>query len=148
MPDLTKGPETPSPAQIIREAIAWVRARGVYVAATRNPGVICASGAVSGLATWERDPYADEISPVGAVILKAQPQTCDDEDAATIALGVPIAFIEGLEDGVTMTEPVEARKHPIERRQYLLGFELGLMTRGWLLRPKSAAVLPGEGISS
>lgn len=148
MPAIVTGPSSTPPTTIIREAIAYVRARRMVVIASHHPGVICTSGATSGLATWEPDDRADGLSPIGAAILMAQPQTIDDEDAAVIAIGAPIAYIEGYEDGLTITEPVEARKQAVERRQYLAGFQDGLMTRGWLDRKAGAVVLPGEGLVS
>ncbi len=138
---------TPDPLVIIREAIAWARSRGLPVEARRDPGVVCTSGATSGLATWEADPLASSMCPLGAAVLKAQPQTTDLDEAVTIAVGVPVPWADGFAHGVTKQDASEAEGMTVGRAQYNAGYFAGVMAREYLHRAEVVNHPPSGQVS-
>jgi len=137
------------PLDELRAALAWAREKGIPVRLSANFGVVCTSGEASGLATWERDPRMPEgPNVVGIAILRSQPQCTSDDDAAMLAVGAPLAFVEGVCDGVARQETSHAWTEGVGRRQYLAGVEAGLMVRAWVKRPRPAAPAPSGSLVS
>lgn len=149
MPGFVRAPSSAThPLDEIRAAIAWGRENGIVARPVAPFGVICASQHADVMACWERDERARGLNPIGLAILRCQPQTTDADEAAVLAVGAPLPWIEGFAEGVSKQEPSKAWVESIARVQFLQGYEAGLMTRAWLLRPAAAVVLPGEGIRS
>jgi len=147
MPGFVCSPATPHAMHELRAAVQWAREHRVPLRLTDSFGVVCTGGHL-GLATWEPDEYASGVSPVGAAILKSQPQTTDPDEAATIALGAPLPFIEGVAFGLAKLQPTKAWTESIARVQFLAGLELGTFARAWVMRAEVGPMpLPGQAPS-
>lgn len=145
MPTVVRCPSTDYHVEI-RDAIAWARANRVFVAPSNAFGVICVSQ--GSLAMWERDPRASGINPIGAAILRTQPQTDDVDDAAALAVGAPIAWLDGFCDGLARVPPPSVpRTNRIAARQFAEGYVAGTMARDYLHRAEVVNVPPSGQVS-
>jgi hypothetical protein len=86
-----------SPAARVKTAVLEAHRRGYHVSPdAQYTGVLLASTHVP---TWERDARTDVISPLGAVLLVAQPAIPNMDDAIATALGTQIEYHLGYELG-------------------------------------------------
>lgn len=129
MPAILKATPTRNLLDVLRDACAYAAAHGIPVR-IGEMGVHCVSGQNP---CWAREPHADGVCPVGAAILKAQPDVRSRPAAAAIALEVHIAVSEGLQDGLN-AEPKASSWVTSKRKDlYLYGYELGINFRIALL---------------
>jgi hypothetical protein len=125
------------PVHAVRAAVEWSRGRGLRIRLVEEFGVVCIS---THAPRWEVDPSVTGPNPVGAAILMAQPECSDLDEAAALALGVPLAWVEGLAAGVARAEPSKTWATSVARHMYLGGFEAGLFVRSWLMRAGATSV--------
>lgn len=135
MPRLAKTIVTRSLLDVLRDACAYAAAHGISVR-IGEPGVHCVSGERP---CWARDPHSESVCPVGAAILKAQPETTSYPEAAALALEVHMAVSEGLQDGLTMEPKSSAWLHSKAHGLYRYGYEMGVNFRIALLSRQCAA---------
>jgi hypothetical protein len=127
---------SPHPATTVKAAIEWARDKGLRIRLVESFGVVCIS---THAPTWEVDPRAEGVSPVGAVVLMEQPPCSDTDEAASLALDAPPAYCDGLAAGIAKAEPSKAWVESTARRLYLAGWEAGLFVRSWLMRGGAVA---------
>lgn len=129
----------PHPVDILREAGAAARARGLYVY-PGDHGVEVVSSA--GLITWGLDADRQRVvSPYGAALLHIQPQAEDFDAAVRLALGAEAAYVEafgfGLELKVPGREWTERHLRRASGAELVEAYEHGVRFRGELIRPRS-----------
>lgn len=149
MPSFFRAPASPHALNELRAAMLWAREKGLSVRPSSHFGVISTSEHSDVMATWEVDPLAKGgPNPIGCAILRCQPQTSDTDEAAVMALGAPLAFVEGFCAAVAREELSKAWSESVARVQYLAGAAAGSMVRAWLLRAPATVVVPGEDVRS
>ena len=121
------------PVTMIREAILNQRAAGVFVRIGAPLGVHCARQEPP---CWERDPREKGgVSPFGATLLEhpyAPP--IDPHEALAVLFDAPVAFVDGMADGLDKAEPDHARAGTGDARAYIGAWEIGYRLREELLR--------------
>jgi hypothetical protein len=114
----------------IHDAILWCAKQGIPVA----PDVIGVTCVSQQHKRWARDERSPAVSPLGAVILHRQPPSADPYKAAAIALDdCGLAFIGGVEDGLTRTTPSAEMLSSARRALYIQGTQLGAWLRSELV---------------
>lgn len=129
MPEIaTSIPNVPAPIEILKYAVQHAHARRIRVRAG-DLGVVCTS--THGPVRWEPDPgrREDVVSPLGAVLLAEQPPGADPHEAAAHALGIPLAWVMGLEDGLELAPKDPAWMASSRRALYEHGRESGVLLR-------------------
>jgi len=92
-------------------------------------GIHCTSGSPP---TWERDPRAGSVDPVGATVLLWQPPTTDIHRAALIALDSSAAMVAGLETGLRHEVPAREMMTAPNRDLFMHGLQVGIQYRSQL----------------
>jgi hypothetical protein len=93
----------PHPVEILREAVAVARARG-FVVQPGDHGVRPVPS--KHLIAWEVDSEDRRIiSPFGALLLHAQPQSAEFLPAVAISLGAELAYVEAFLCGINHEPP-------------------------------------------
>lgn len=128
MPEAAQVRQRP-PIQIITDAVNAVLRIGVTVTTDRSPGVICTSTVDP---TWERDPRARAVSPLGAVLLIEQPKVAELDPALAEALGVSVIWHLGFEFGCARERLDPRLKKPPAARLAGEGYLAGLEMRALL----------------
>ena len=132
MNDITPMTRQSDPADRVKSAVNEARRRGHHVSADAEyTGVVLASTHVP---TWERDPRTEVISPLGAVLLVAQPSIASMDDALAVALGTQIEWHLGYELGVTSQVPSEVLNKSPRARLASDGYRAGAEMRAVLHR--------------
>jgi hypothetical protein len=145
MPGFVRSPATPHALDAIKRAILWAREHRLPLRLTDSFGVVCTSQ--HALAMWEPDPRARGISPLGACVLQVQPQTVDTDEAASLAVGAPVAWVEGFAAGCARLDASKAWTESVARAQYLAGFAAGTMARAFVMRAEVVNVPPTGQVS-
>lgn len=130
MPEIRVDPNPSDPIKIIRAAVEKARAAGAVITTSSDLGVSCQSTAAP---TWDAEPPAPVLSPLGAVLMVHQPRIADADAALASVLGVNPQWIVGFEDGVTGDAP-----HA--RGVYADGFRAGAEFRARFAAPRPAPV--------
>jgi hypothetical protein len=125
MPAALKARPTRSLIDVLRDACAYAAIHGIPVRIGET-GVHCVS---SQRPCWTRDAHADGVCPVGAAILRAQPDCTSQPAAAAIALEVHLAVSEGLQDGLNVQPKASVWVNGKRRDLYLYGYEMGVNFR-------------------
>lgn len=147
MPDIQpSAARAADPARIITEAINAAIDRGLTVSSKPDLGVHCTS---TWAPTWAPDPRSPAVSPLGAVLLAAQPQVSEPTAALVAALGVGSLFAEGFDAGCDGAKPSETLQKGPDAPLYRQGYALGVETRIHLHRVGSGlravvTVSPGQ----
>jgi hypothetical protein len=120
--------QSPEPVDQLKEAVAIAREMGLRV---RIGSLGVAAVSTAGPRRWEVDPLERDpgVSPIGALILVAQPPAIDAPAAAAQALGVDACWVEGLEAGLGLFPKDPAWMQSRRRDYYLHGFETGVSLR-------------------
>jgi hypothetical protein len=116
----------------IMAAIRLAGIEGLHVIPVAEYGVLCHSSHARN--RWGKDPRARGVNPIGAVVIAAQPEATDPDNAAMMALGVSAAWLEGFAAGVTKQEPETKWSRHIARHIYREGFVTGGEVRAQLRR--------------
>lgn len=132
-------PRPRTPIQIITDAVNAVDKIGVRLTTDRSPGVICTSTLDP---TWERDPRARAVSPLGAVLLIEQPKEVELDPALAEALGVSVMWHLGFEFGCAGEELDPRLNKPPAARLAGEGFIAGVEMRGLLQRARDRRRAP------
>jgi len=119
------------PIEVIREAVLNQRASGVPVRI--GPlGVHCTSQQPP---CWERDPREKGVSPLGAVLLEhTYALPIDPHESLAVLFDAPVAFVDGLADGLDRVEPDKTRTGKAGALAYIAAWEQGNRFREELLR--------------
>lgn len=131
MPEIVHAPAPVfTPAETLKTAVRWARAQG-WTVRLGSFGVVPVS--THGDRRWERDELERDpgTSPLGCLILLAQPPAIDPERAAAQTLGVDLSFVVGLLDGMAMEPKDSAWMASLKRLNYLKGYETGASFRIW-----------------
>lgn len=120
------------PVEIVRESVLNQRAAGVRVR-IGTLGVHCTSQEVP---RWERDPRETGVSPLGAVLLEhPEAPPCDPHEALAALFDAPLAFVDGMADGIDKAEPdKDCAENITIGRRYIGGWEIGYRYREEFLR--------------
>jgi hypothetical protein len=128
--------ETRTPRQRITAALLRLRAQGI--ALRWGDYGVALRPLVTPLATgWQRSSLLG-VNLIGAVLLAYQPERAPEDDngahedptiAAARALGVPLAYVEGLADGWDRAAHSADWLSHINRAAYLDGYEAGMEAR-------------------
>ncbi|HVZ88055.1 MAG TPA: hypothetical protein VHG72_13875 [Polyangia bacterium] len=124
-------PTSRHPIELVREAVLNQRAAGVYVRIGAL-GVHCTSQEPP---TWGCDPREKGVSPLGATLLEhpyAPP--IDPHEALALLFDCPVAFVDGLSDGMDRSEPDMGMVGKPDARAYIGGWEIGYRFREEFLR--------------
>lgn len=92
-------------------------------------GVVCTS---TNAPSWEPDPRAGSVDPIGAAILLAQPRVADVHRAALIALDCSAAMVAGLETGLRHEVPSREMMSAPNRDLFTHGLQVGIVFRQML----------------
>jgi hypothetical protein len=104
MPAIQHDTAAPDTRQLIREATAWALEHGHAVITSQDRGVVRVS---SEFPRWAPDPRRGKrINPVGAAILKEQPDTDDVDRAAIESLHTSKGWIDAYEVGLSGQLPL------------------------------------------
>lgn len=146
-PDITPVLHSPTPVDLIREAVNAATKAGVTVSTVQSLGVHCTS---THAPTWERDGRTDCVSPLGAVLLVMQPPVSDVDAAVAHALGVSTLWAIGFDDGCSKQPPSGAFAVGPAKLLYAQGFEAGTTFRAALHRRQGVPVerSPLHGVSA
>lgn len=120
--------QSPEPIDQLKQAIAIAREMGLRV---RIGSLGVSAVSTSGPIRWDVDPLERDsgVSPVGALILIAQPPAIDADRAAAQALGVDVCWVTGLDLGLGLA-PKDPAWMASRRREYFLhGYESGVSLR-------------------
>ena len=143
MSDIKAAVRPRSPAEIITDAVNVALTRNLPVAAIRDPGVVLASTHVP---SWERDPRATEISPLGAVLLIEQPAVADLDRALAYTLDVSIAYHLGFELGCAGEKLSASLEESPAALLAAEGYLVGVQMKE-LLDRRAKGLLPGGLVS-
>ena len=120
------------PIELIREAVLNQRAAGIYVRVGAPLGVHCTSQQPP---CWERDPREASVSPLGACLLEhSYAPPIDPHEALAVLFDAPLAFVDGLADGMEKVEPDRTRTGKPGALAYIGAWEQGYRFREELLR--------------
>lgn len=120
---------SPGILEIVTEIIGWAIVEGIPIRTSPmvGHGVRCISS--EGRTLWERDRTQHGCDVVGLAILKMQPLCTELPEAGAIALGVSVAYVEGLIDGVTQAGRSKAWADSVQRHRYLAAMQFGAVLR-------------------
>jgi hypothetical protein len=128
---------TPTPLERIRDALDWAALKGIAVEPNGGYGVRPA--VIGGARRWVRERAGGYISPLGAVVLQAQPLAQMLPEAAAEATEVGVPWVEGFNAGVSR-RPLEAQwLAGFSAAVALAGYEAGTQVRAILLSTTCAA---------
>jgi hypothetical protein len=116
------------PIEIIRSAVLSQRASGVYV----RIGTLGAHCTSQEPPCWERDPREKGVSPFGATLIENSfAPAIDPHEALAALFDAPLAFVDGMADGMDRAEPDKCRAENLAAgRAYIGGWEIGYRFRG------------------
>lgn len=110
----------------LRDAVTWALARGIRVR-VGSTGVHCIS--TEGPVRWEPDPREKGVDPIGALILRVQPDASDLDVAEREVVGGSYPLRDGLADGMAASVHGAAWAKGNARAIYLYGWDAGRMLR-------------------
>jgi hypothetical protein len=137
-------PEIPELA-ILRAGVEWAKAQRIRVEPAAPP-VECASA--HGNVRWVRRGPDAIVDPIGAAILRRQPQALHLVDAAKETLFSSIPAVEGLADGLSGEPPSPAWVRSVAKGMYLPAYLAGVQLRcelsSWVCHAHKLRVARGE----
>ena len=119
------------PVEIILSSVLSQRASGLYV----RVGTLGVHVTSQQPPCWERDPRENGVSPLGATLLEhAYALPIEAHEALAVLFDAPLAYVDGLADGIDKAETDKARAGKADALAYLGGWEIGYRFREEFLR--------------